>query len=485
MERGLTKNQILSELVRSPHGDLKQYVPLGKQAAREEREFFAHLIAWNEKHGEIRDSRVALPVISLTEPGFNLELAENSYAHLALLDPRNFLRGMRFAKDLRPGNPFGSGRRYARLVERYLRVREDVPPRWDRAALAHRASMRELYALFHIKPAPRADRILFKGERPTGSVFEAVAQLRTMPAVAAAGTIMEHKIPFLVAMGALGARAKEEDLVLALIDRMSPAELVTNTKMLERLGIKTVPALRAAYEAGLLRAAEKGKGLKASKAAQAVGDKKLKSKLKGLQERQIAASAGIEGNWLVLGDKSGSMASAIEAARHVAGTLAKMVRGRVHLVFFNESPQAMEVTGKSYDEILAMTKRVTASGQTSIGCGLRWALDNHLEVDGIAIVSDGEENHPPIFVETYMKALAAWGKDVPVYLYHCGSQDGTLTRNMQRGGQDMQVLSLPRGLDYYSLPNLVATMRSNRYSLIDEVMATPLITLDQAFSRTS
>jgi hypothetical protein len=46
---------------------------------------------------------------------------------------------------------------------------------------------------------------------------------------------------------------------------------------------------------------------------------------------------------------------------------------------------------------------------------------------------------------------------------------------------DMQVFDLRGGIDYYSLPNLVATMRTNRYSLIDEVMAVPLLTLDKVF----
>ena len=39
------------------------------------------------------------------------------------------------------------------------------------------------------------------------------------------------------------------------VERMTPTELVTNTKMLEKLGIKTNPALRGAYEKALERTA--------------------------------------------------------------------------------------------------------------------------------------------------------------------------------------------------------------------------------------
>jgi hypothetical protein len=489
-ETGLTKQQILSELTRSPHGALAEYVPVGQRAAQDDPEFLAHMVAWNEKKGSIRDSKVALPVVSLSVPGFNGELAENSLAHLALLDPRNLLRAVRFAREpaLRPR---GWMRQITATVERYLRAREAVPPWWDRAALQHRTSMRGLYALLHVKPCDRANNILFAGVK-TG-VFKVLAELQSMPAAAAAGAIAENRIPFLIAVGALGARAKEEELVLALIDRMTPAELVTNSKALERLGVGSVPALRAAYDQALVRAAEKGTGLKATRAAGAVKSVKTRKQLAGVQEKQLAAGAGIEGNWLVLGDKSGSMACAIEGARQVAATLTKFVRGKVWLVFFDTAPRALEVTGKTYEQILAETARVKAGGGTSVGCGLQWALDNGCDFDGVAIVSDAAENTAPLFAAVYGRAAERLGKEVPVYLYwmiaHGGGPFGYLNRSLQnsmaRAGHDLQVFELRGNVDYYALPNLVLTMRANRYSLIDEVLATPLLTRDAVFTRTT
>jgi hypothetical protein len=44
----------------------------------------------------------------------------------------------------------------------------------------------------------------------------------------------------------------------------------------------------------------------------------------------------------------------------------------------------------------------------------------------------------------------------------------------------MQTFDLRDGkTDYYSIPNLVQTMRSNQYSLVDEIMATPLLSLSE------
>lgn len=350
--------------------------------------------------------------------------------------------------------------------------------------------MRTLYALFHVKPAPSYNRILFGGERPAGSVWDVLPRLKDMSATEAAGTIITKRIPFLVAMGALGARAKDPDVVMALIGRMSPTELVTNTKMLERLGVKTNPALRAAYAEGLEKVAKSKKAptFKTTRAAEALGDSKLAEGLRGAQEKQLDAIA-VKGSWLVLGDKSASMKVAIESARIVAATLARLVEGEVRLVFFDTSPRAVDVTGKDYDAILAATKLVTAGGGTSIGCGLDWALRSGFEADGIAVVSDGAENTPPMFAQTLARYREKVGKDVPAYLYKVpchqpspyGNNPDALEAGMRAAGLALDVFDLTDGVDYYSLPNLAVTMRANRYSLADEIMETPLLTLRKVF----
>lgn len=479
MEKGLTKNTIISELSRSPHGQLTEYVTIGQQAAKEEPEFFAHLIAWDRVKGQIRDSKVALPVVSLSVPPFckDEELKENSLAHLALLGPREFLRALRFSYQM------GLSRNAMhRLTARYLRETEADKRNWNHLALQHRHTLKELYGLSHTKPEPKAKAILFDGERPAGSVFEAVSQLCNMSPTEAAGTIMERKIPFLIAMGALGKKAKDEGLVLALINQMSPSELITNMKMLERLGVKKSPALRGALEKAMEKASKSKKNvLKTTKAAEAVNDVVLTEQLRGVQERQIA-NIGIEGNWLVLGDRSGSMQHSIEIAKHVAATLAKMVKGKVWLVFFDSHPQTIEVTGLPLDAILEATKRIMPGGNTSIGCGLKALLDRKEEVDGIAIVSDGGENSAPTFPDVLKQYNAHFGKDVPVYLYQTYGDAPRLILSMQAAQLDMQVFDLVhKSIDYYALPNMVATMRTNRYSLIDEIMAFPLLKLDKVF----
>lgn len=474
METALTPQRMVAELSKSTHGDLKAYVPITQRAARENPEFLAHLIAWNQLKGQVRDSKLAIPLASLVR---DFPFAENSFAHLALLSPRDLVRAMHFCRDAGV-SPWALRKR---VVEPYVRAREANPGWLIRTVLLHRESLKELYSVNKLRPHTFADSIVFKGACPPGPLA-AKANLKNMTPAEAASAIVKYRIPYLAASAALKGRMKDPDVVLALIDTMTPTELVTNTKMLERLGVKTNPALRAAYEAGLARVAKNTSKtvLKTARAAENVGDAQLKAKLVAVQEKQIKA-AGIEGDWLVLGDKSGSMHSAIEVARQVAGVLTTYVKGTVNLVWFDNMPRAMNVTGKTYDQIKAETKHVLANGGTSIGCGLQWAMDKGLNVQGIAIVSDGGENAPPYFPETYARLCAKSDSPVPVYFYRVPGEPDVLSKRMKSLGQDVQIFDIGRDADFYSLPNIVQTMRASRYSLHDEIMDTPLLTLGQVF----
>lgn len=502
MEKGLSKSEVIAQLTKSPHGDLKQYLNIGLPAAMQQPEFFAHLTSWNARKGQIRDAKVALPIIALAATAVP-EFQENALANLAALSPREFDKALTFQR--MPGLKFATPRRVTRrLIERYLREKEANKFLWDKVAVQHRDLLARLYALNHVKPGTEFQNVVlfgrtFKGvtvPQPKGTVFEAIANLKTMPAQVVLQTVTKFKIPFLVTKTALGARAtKETDVALAIINSMSPNELMNNTKTLTTWGITTNPALRAAYQDGLKRITDSKKvtttSLKASKAAEILaeaGEDDLAVKLEAVQEQKLAQMS-VEGNWLVLADKSQSMSAAIESARAVSAVLSKTVKGEVHLVFFDTEPRAFNVTGKSYEDIKTLTKHVTASGGTSIGAGLFWALTNGLDIDGIAVVSDAAENSVPFFYAAYAAYEKKFDKKPTVYLYRCKSDisswhDMDLAASCKQHNIELTEFDIRAGVDYYSLPNLVQTMRTNRYSLFDEIMATPLLSLDAVLKNT-
>lgn len=493
METGLTKQEIISELTKSPHKDLSLFLPVSTKAVKQDPEFFAHLVAWNAKNGQIRDAKVALPVIALavrsqdTDP----ELLENAAAHIADLDPRMLVRAFTFSRGIH-----GPTRLARRLVQRYLRDLEVNRGDWERTAVQHRASLKFLYGRRDLRVAPAgvkgswADEILFKQHYAAGSVFEKIAQLHKMSPIEAAGTIQKYHIPFLILQGALGAKLKEPDIALAMINSMSATELVTNMSLLEKMGVKTNPALRGALETAIGKASGSKKNvLKTAKAAtfasEVLGNESLATKMKVLQEKQLDNFTNVEGNWLVFGDCSASMQTSIDLARSVASFLARVVKGKVHLVFGNTSPRHIDATGKSHEEILKATRLVVASGNTSIGCGLQYLLDNKIEVDGIVLVSDGGENTAPYFTSVYTRYSALMAKEVPVYFYRVPGDRNRLTDSCSSASIELQEFDLTSGaVDTYSIPNLVVTMRTNRYGLIQAIMDTPLRTLDEVLKRT-
>jgi Mg-chelatase subunit ChlD len=490
MESGLNKQQIIGLLTRSPHGEFAKYIPHASPAAVLEPEFFSHMIAWNEKNGSIRDSKVALPIIGLSQPSVrdDAELRDNALAHLALLSPRDLLRAVRFGLERKDKTgprmlPGLSKRSIADLAEQYLRAREGRSEySFLRLVMQHRAALKGLYALLHIKPSALANRVLFKGERV--GVLKTVGELGKMTPRSAATAILKERIPFLIAKAAMGSTL-DVDVVLALIEAATPAELLNNSKTLMKMGVGTNPALRGAYDAKLSQVAKASptkvatlKGSTAATVLKEAGMEKAAAKISAETERAIDANLSMEGNWLVLGDKSGSMEQAIEASRQVAAILARAAKGEVHLVFFDNVPDHKVVTGKTLEQIQEITKRVKAGGGTSIGCGLRQMKEKGIVVDAIAVITDGGETTHPEFATAYQEYSAWAGKEVPVYVYLMrGSSPDVMTRNCHTMGIELSKFDLTGGVDYYSLPNLVRTMRTQRYSLVDDIMGTPLLKL--------
>lgn len=471
--KALTKNEILAELIKSPHGDLAEYVPVGLEASKRDPDFFAHLIAWNNLKGSIRDAKKALPTIALVGQT-DEQYVENALSHLATLSPRDLVSALKFSRTLKTPQ-----RTLRRLVERYLREKEakGIEP----VVVRHRQSLLELYAKYHVKPSAFVDSLLFKGSITTPRTA-ALKQLKVVKADQVAGLIGKYKLPYLSVRAALGPRAKEEDILVALIGAMSPTELVTNMKSLERLGVKTVPAARAALDAALTKAGTAKspqalfKTTKAAEALEEAGDEQLAAKLRALQQKQIEMSKGIEGDWLIAGDASSSMSSAVEAAVQGAAYMASVVKGKVYLVFFSDTPRFFDVTGKTLEEIKKLTRGVVAEGWTSIGCSLQTIVDKGLTVDGIAVFTDGGENRHPTFEEAYRRYVQKNGNEPTVYAFKMGAY---------RSGWVKEAQEIDfRNADYYSLPNLMQTMRTGRYGLLDEVLATDLLTLDEVLPQT-
>lgn len=537
MERTeVSRNQIVSQLLHVGHGNLDIYNEIGLKAVQVEPELFGHVIVWNHEKGEVRDSKVAFPIIALRGSP-DEELYENAVAHLCRLDPKNFLKAILFSRGLTAGKisaiqkvpvtsttrgrkiqyiqrkveipvtptplGFGAGKILEKGITLYIRARESSRKWWSDTAIQHKKSLKSLYALGHIKPAPFAQDILFGrptgrmivskfdgklkpeiGPRiyPKGSVFEKIRDLKDMSPEEAAGTILNYKIPFIISVGALGGLKDKPDIILALMEQMSGAELVNNTQMLQRYGVFESPPLKAAYDKAIERTRkDKVSSLKATRAAEVVTDKKASRKLKQIQDQRLQELGGVEGDWLVLGDRSGSMSTSIVVAINVASLIAQQVKGKVYLTLFNTDPVSFDVTGKTLDQITDMTKRLRAVGGTSVGCGLDLLLEKGILVNGIAICSDGGDNTAPFFHEAYGRYAKKFGMEPPVYLFHVPGDADRLSIFCERERILIEKFQLGPNVDFYSLPNIVKTLRTSRYTLVEEIMEMTLLGFTDVF----
>jgi len=478
-----TRNQLINALLKTVHRDLASYTESGLAAAKSDPELLGHFCAWNDKAGRIRDAKMAYPVLALRSlSSDDKDLAENAIACLLRLSPRDLVKAYDYNKSLSAKSLVIHGG-WRRLLEnglrQYIKVREDSPGWWTATAIQHRKSLKQLYRLSHLKPSETAQKVLFDREFATGSVWADIAGLKKMPPNEQASVILKRKLPFEVIVGS--ADVKNQSVLLAIVEGMTGNQLITNTKMLERLGVMNDGILRAAYDAALVRAKsdKKVETLKAGRAAAEITDKGLKGKLERLQETKTAALGNIEGDWLVLGDRSGSMAKSVEMAKQIAALIAERVKGAVHLVFFNIDPVHFDVTGKSYAEIQKMTARVNAAGGTSIGCGLNFILEKGLTVQGIAIASDGGENTAPYFSDVYKKYAEKFGVEPTTYFYHLDGESDRLANSCKTAKIEVERFEADK-LDYYSLPQLVNLMRVNRYSFYEEIMECPLLTFADA-----
>jgi hypothetical protein len=484
----IPKNQIISKLTAIAHGNLNVYSEIGLQAAMHEPLLLAHLICWNNKNGQVRDSKTALPIVALRGDKDD-ELFENAVANICTLDPRRITKAVDYSRALTSaGYPLtdGAGKLLKYGVRRYLEVRQENDQVISRAILQHKRSLKELYAKFHIKPTDFVQKVLFERKRPKGSIFYDLAKLHLMSPTEAAGTIINRKIPFLIASGAVGGFKDKPDIVMALIENMSRQELVNNSNMLSKIGVFQNPVLSAAYDSAIDRTKKdkRASTLKAGVAASKVKDKKARAKLTAMEEDSLDALPGVEGDWLILADKSPSMEMAIKAAINITALVSKQVRGKTYLVFFDEKPMPiMDLTNASYEEIKKKVSRIRAGGNgTSIGCGLGLVNAKGIEVNGIIIISDGEENRHPRFVDEHRKYSDKFGVSPTVY-HAFVDNHGYWGRNTLESDDNVKIerIDVDTTSDYYSAPNLIRMLRPNLYSLYDEVMSAELLTFNDVF----
>ncbi|MCI0463853.1 MAG: hypothetical protein L0Z62_43520 [Gemmataceae bacterium] len=487
---------ILNTLLTTPHRDLARIWPVHRDMVQKDPRFYVRLAAWYSDHGDVRDHQEMF-VVTLTlsefeghrDVGLALLRGLPPYQVARVLD---FIHGRKTTRLVHAaakgkeekGEPqkiveeFGLFRNVPRSlrteVERYLREREADADWFDSSVLTARKAIKRLYALLHVRPGQRAQQVLFEEVPPTGSKLFALKELaKATSPTQQARTIVEHRIPYRVA--ATVVRAMTPEVLRALVEVMSPQEVINSLGALKERGALADEGVKALIESKLEAArgdqrVSAYKAQVAAEAARATGE--LAAKLDQVTEARVKARGRITRPTALLIDKSSSMHEAIEVGRQIGSMVSAVCEGGLFAYAFDSAALPLEVRGATLADWEDALAGVYAGGATACGSGVEALRRSGQRVEQIVVVTDGHENRAPRFGE----ALAGYCEGVArpdVIVVKVGSASDAVERACTALGIAPGVFEF-RG-DYYALTNLIPLLtRPSMLELLMQIMEYPL-----------
>jgi hypothetical protein len=481
--------QILNTLLTTPHRDLAQTWPIHRDMAQRDPRFYVRLAAWYADHGDVRDHQ-ELFVVTLAlsdfpghrDVGLALLRGLPPYEVVRVVD---FIHGRKKTRKAKAEGAapvveeFGLFRNPPRAlrteVARYLREREADPEWFDSTVLIARKALKRLYAVLHVKPGERAQRILFDETPPPDSRVFALKELtKAQTPAEQARAIVEHRIPYRVA--ATVVRQMTPTVLLALIERMSAQELINNVGSLKKRGAFDNADLKALIDAKLdeAKTASRVSALKAEEAVKAADlAPDVRAKLERVADTQVKARGRIARPTALLIDKSSSMELAIELGKRIGALVSAVCEKELYVYAFDSIAYPIDRAG---DDLAAWEKAlqgITAGGSTSCGVAVEAMTRKRQYVEQIVLVTDEEENTAPLFIDSLAKYRAAVQADPNVCIVKTPRAGTYLEERCRQAGVMCDAFQFTG--DYYALPNLVPLLaRPSKLELLTEILDYPL-----------
>lgn len=461
--------EMLNSLLTTPHRELGKVAELHKLMVELDPIFYGHLAVWYQRNGDVRDHKEVFVGHLLTS-----QLNEHRGAGFMMLQefpPYQVARIVDFMKQHQQKLP----RSTRTAVRRYLQVRERNAEFFDRAAVRGRKAMKHLYASLHIKPSVRANAVLFKDAPPEDSLAFALKQLaKAETSEVQAQLIAEHKIPYTVAIGAV--RAVTPEVLVALVNSMSPQEVINNLKSLQVRGAMDNAEVKALIEAKLVEATKSDRvsAFKAMKAAEVtIVDDATAAQLEKIVDEQVKQKGKITKSTALFVDKSPSMTQALEVGKRIAAIISGITEAELFVYAFDSYSYPVIAKGKELSDWEKAFKPLRIEGGTSIGVALETMRQKQQAVEQIIIVTDEGENTAPYFNLVYPRYCEELKVSPNVVIVKLGNYSNYLERQLQQNQVSFETFTFAG--DYYSLPNLVPLLsRPSRLELLMEILETPL-----------
>ena len=471
---------LFNTLLTSPHRDINSLQPTHKNIIDQDPLFYRQLASWYWDKGEIRDHKEMF-IVNLSLDNFEGN-RDIGLALLRKLPPYQVRRVMDFIRNsVVPGKECGLGKNIPRSMKteitRYLREREADNDKFDSVVVAARNHLKRMYAILRIEPSTRAQQILFDDKPPKDSKLYALKLIAQEKAPAKqAKLIIEHKIPYRIASTVI--KAITPTVLVALINAMSPQELINNISSLQKRGAFDNQDVKKLIEAKLEKA-KKSKRVSAYKAKEAAKvanvSEDVKEKLSDVTEAQIKKTK-IKMPTALLIDKSLSLQNAIELGKNIAAMLSAICESDLWVYAFDSMVYPI---AHPSDLSLANWEKafqgINAGGNTSCGVAIAKMIRDKRRVEQIIVVTDGGENEPPFFVDAFKQYRTALGVEPNICFVKVDGAQYSEHIEMECKRQGIVFDSFRFKGDYYALPNLLPLVsKPSKLDLLEEIMNWPL-----------
>lgn len=349
-------------------------------------------------------------------------------------------------------------------VERRLRALEADEAAFDRAALAHRARLKRLYAVLHVAPSSRAQASLFERRPPAGSPLEAVRRLAALarshtPAAEreAAALVRQHALPYLVIESALGTM--REPVAVAFVEAAPLDELLARLALLARRELLRGPVQQALI--ARLQAARADDGLTYAKVESVIRRAELDAELSArlLALLPVDDVAPIRGTTALLVDVSASVERGeLGLAERIGALVDAMLvpDAELRLVAYGLEARRLPLVRASADAWRALLAHgpTDLGVGTSVGAAVRAAGD---DVERFVIVTDGTESRPPRLASVLLDRRTRVGRDPEITLVQWPDASRQLAVDLKMAQVPCEVFPLDRhGLGVRALARVLS-----------------------------
>lgn len=483
--------KLLNTLLSTPHRDLESIYALHQEMITQDPRFYVRLAAWYNQVGQVRDHKeMFVSNLALSDfPGHR----DVGLALLRELPPYQVGRVLDFVKGKttqrrvkqtdgelktvieKKGLFRNVPRSMKTEITRYLREREAQPERFDSMVLHARKALKRLYASLHIKPSARAQAILFEDNPPHDSrvyALKIIGQAATPAEQARA--IIDNKIPYRVAASVI--KNMTPSVMVALVNSMSPQELINNLASLKRQGAFDNPGIQGLIEEKLTAARSDSRvsAYKAKVAAEAVGATgDLAQQLDEVTAEQVKASGTISRPTAILIDKSGSMDVAIEIGRQLCAMVSSICEADLFAYAFDTIAYPIQPQGNTLVDWEKAMIGINAGGGTSCGVALEWMRRQKQHVEQIVMITDEWENRAPRFHDAYQAYAEEMGVRPGVILIKVGNASTMIEDACTALGVAPNAFTFAG--DYYALPNVIPLLtQPSMMELVMQILCHPL-----------